>query len=409
MDREGLLAPVFARLHPIRDGADPVIQKRPIDEARPDVEHFDQVLAQALEAPGLIGVDHLRLIVAHEALIEIHHPAHEARREDPHAAVVQQVDALALAKDRVIAQMRIPVDHAELAEGLPPRPEHGLRDAVAHLLIGGLEGEELAPLQPVQGQQAAGGELRPGAGYAHLVEIREHMGVERGVLGLALVVQLLAHPCADLHRHLAGVDGRIHAPVQGEEHVELGEVRLHGGGHVGILQLAGEGAPLMAHRPMHLPERGGGGGMQIEGLEARLPLRPKLGHHAALDEGRAHGGRVGLQLLEGFGIFGRQGVGDGGEQLRHLHHGPLEAAQSLGQHRRIVRAGAAKERGGRHARGDPARIGAHPRIAGGAGGKAIGFVVGHRGEPGLRDRLQVSAFSRFTSPDRVQTGAVFTL
>ena len=48
----------------------------------------------------------------------------------------------------------------------------------------------------------------------------------------------------------------------------------------------------------------------------------------------------------------------------------------------IVRARAAKERGGRHARGDPARIGAHPRIAGGAGGKAIGFVVGHRGNQG---------------------------
>ena len=78
---------------------------------------------------------------------------------------------------------------------------------------------------------------------------------------LALVVELLAHALGDLLLDLARVDRRVHAAVDGEENVELGEVGLHGGGHVGILQLAGERLAVERGRPVHLPERGGAGGV----------------------------------------------------------------------------------------------------------------------------------------------------
>ena len=96
----------------------------------------DEVLLQALEAPGLVGVHDAVAVVFEQALVEVDDAAHEARREDADAAIVEQVDALRLAalrEHRVIAQVRIAVDHAEAAEGHPPRLEHGGRDAVALL------------------------------------------------------------------------------------------------------------------------------------------------------------------------------------------------------------------------------------------------------------------------------------
>ena len=74
------------------------------------------------------------------------------------------------------------------------------------------------------------------------------------MFSLAAVVELLAYPRADLHRDLARIDGRVHAAMKRKEHVELGEIGLHGRGHVGILQLAGEVRTVPAGGAMHLSE-----------------------------------------------------------------------------------------------------------------------------------------------------------
>ena len=39
---KGLAAPVFRRRDPVGDGAHPVIEERPVDEPRPDVERVDE-------------------------------------------------------------------------------------------------------------------------------------------------------------------------------------------------------------------------------------------------------------------------------------------------------------------------------------------------------------------------------
>ena len=84
----------------------------------------------------------------------------------------------------------------------------------------------------------------------------------------------------------------------------------------------------------------------------------------------------------GDGVFRRQRVRDGGEELRHLHDRALEAAERLRQRRRIRGAlpFEAEQPGTGDPRRDPADIRPDPRIAGGAGGEAVRFAVcrGHQ-------------------------------
>ena len=44
---ERLAPAVFAGLHAVGDGAHPVVEQRPVDEARPDVEDVDQFALRA--------------------------------------------------------------------------------------------------------------------------------------------------------------------------------------------------------------------------------------------------------------------------------------------------------------------------------------------------------------------------
>ena len=130
---------------------------------------------------------------------------------------------------------------------------------------------------------------------------------------------------------------------------------------------------------MHLAERGGRRGLMLEALELALPVGAELGLHAALDEGPAHRRRLALQLGELLDVFRRQRLGDGGEQLRHLHDRALQPAERRGEFRRVP---GAVEIDPEEARaGDPRRhaadIGADPGVAPGAGGEAVFFGVGH--------------------------------
>ena len=200
------------------------------------------------------------------------------------------------------------------------------------------------------------------------------------MLELAPIIELLANARADFRSNLGGVDRRIHAPVDRENPLQLLQVGFDRRLHVGILQLAGQRLARMGAGAMHLAERGRRGRMMLEARDLALPVGPELRHHAPLDETPAHGGRLALQLGELGGVFGRQRIRDGGDELRHFHDRALEAAE---RGRKLDGALAAVEIHAEEARAGetrrhPAHIGADPRIAGGAGGKAIGFAIGHR-------------------------------
>ncbi len=130
---------------------------------------------------------------------------------------------------------------------------------------------------------------------------------------------------------------------------------------------------------MHLAERSGRRRLMFEALEFFLPAGAKLGLHAPLDEGPAHGRRLALQLDQFAGVFRRQRVGNGGEQLRHLHDRTFEAAERGGERQRVAGAAArgAEEALAGHARGDAADLGADIGVPAGAGGEAVFFAVTH--------------------------------
>jgi hypothetical protein len=119
--------------------------------------------------------------------------------------------------------------------------------------------------------------------------------------------------------------------------------------------------------------------MMLEAGEFLLPVGAELGAHAALDEGPAHGRRLALQLHHLGGVFRRQGIGNGGHELGHLHDRPLEAAERRRQFGGVL---AAVEREPEEmrpgeARRHPAHIGADAGIARRPGGETVGFAVVH--------------------------------
>src|SRR3989442_13246329 len=104
-----------------------------------------------------------------------------------------------------------------------------------------------------------------------------------------------------------------------------------------------------------------------------LPARAEFADHTAAHKGPAHRRRVGLQLDQLADIFLRQRVGDRGEELRHLHQWPLDAAErgpeiggmalAVDRKAEIALAG--------EPRGEPAHRAADPSIAAHPAGKAV--------------------------------------
>ena len=78
----------------------------------------------------------------------------------------------ALVEHRVIAEMRIAVDHAEAAERKPPGREHrGGRGGCASSSGASLWASSLRALEPVEREQPAGRQLRPDVRHADQVSI----------------------------------------------------------------------------------------------------------------------------------------------------------------------------------------------------------------------------------------------
>src|SRR5262245_51708227 len=135
----------------------------------------------------------------------------------------------------------------------------------------------------------------------------------------------------------------------------------------------------MGTRAVHLAKRRRSRRMVLEVGELGLPVVAELGAHAAFDEGPAHWRRLALQLGKLGGVFGRQRIRDGGEELRDLHDRPFEAAERYSQFRGVaVTVEVEPEQAcARKARRYAADIGADAGIAGGAGGEAVLFLISH--------------------------------
>ncbi len=194
--------------------------------------------------------------------------------------------------------------------------------------------------------------------------------------GLALVIELLAQPLGDLGMDLGGGDRAVVALVETHRELQLAQIGFDRRGHVGILQFAGERGAVERGRPMHLAKRGGARRGSLEIAKPALPIGPEFARHAASDKRPAHRRRVRLQLDQLVDIFLGQRVGDRGEQLRHLHQRPLDAAE-----RRLQIGGVAPavDRNAeialaRQPRREPAHRARHLRIAPHPPGK--GIVVG---------------------------------
>ena len=91
--------------------------------------------------------------------------------------------------------------------------------------------------------------------------VLEDPRVQPHVPRLALVVEFLAQPVGDFVVDLAGIDGLVGAAIDRENQFELGEIGFDRRLHVGVLQLAGERAPLQIGGAMDLAERGGAFGL----------------------------------------------------------------------------------------------------------------------------------------------------
>ena len=59
--------------------------------------------------------------------------------------------------------------------------------------------------------------LRPRTRHVHRLHAIEHLAIERDVLGLAVIVELLAHTLADFLADLGGIDRGVEPTADGEQ------------------------------------------------------------------------------------------------------------------------------------------------------------------------------------------------
>ena len=84
--------PVGAGFRALLDHPGAVVEQRAVDKARPAVQHVDQLVRQIAEPPEAIRLDRQFAVVALQRVIEVDHALDEARRENPDAAEIEQID-----------------------------------------------------------------------------------------------------------------------------------------------------------------------------------------------------------------------------------------------------------------------------------------------------------------------------
>src|SRR5208282_5938970 len=97
------------------------------DEARPDVHRLERAAGELREAPHRVSLGDMRFVVRLQRTVELDDAADKSRREDAHAAVVEEIDrldparaALPRGRDGVTAEMRIAVADSIAQERAPP-------------------------------------------------------------------------------------------------------------------------------------------------------------------------------------------------------------------------------------------------------------------------------------------------
>ena len=171
---------------------------------------------------------------------------------------------------------------------------------------------------------------------------------------------------------------------------ELRQIGLHGRLHVGILQLDGQLPPVVARALCTCPSDADAAARGVEDGECVCQSGPSSAAMRRRTKAEPIGGAWHLQLRQLPRIFGRQRVGNGRQQLRHLHDRPLEAAQRLRQGCGVagsVALHAEKALAG-HARRHRADIGADAHIARGPRREPVLFVVFWVGQGDGSPRLQ---------------------
>ena len=117
--------------------------------------------------------------------------------------------------------MRVAVDDSVAQKRPPPGVEQADRDRIARRLGGLFERRQRLAAEPLHRQQAPGRKGLLDPRHAHERPLGEHHAVEPRDLRLAHIVELLAHPLANLAGDLARVDRRADAAMEREQEVEL--------------------------------------------------------------------------------------------------------------------------------------------------------------------------------------------
>ena len=254
---------------------------------------------------------------------------------------------------------------------------------VVALLLGALAdhpGQRAGALHPLGDQHGAG--LLHHVGHHDVVVVAELGGEGPLGLGLELVVELLDRARLHLGDQRADVEPRDERPEAAGDPAELAQVGGQGLGRAGVLHLDGHLAAVDPGAAVHLPDRGGGGGLGVEPDQVVLPVRAQL---AGEDLAHGHGGHRGRGVLQPgqlLAVRRRDLVGQRGLEDRHrlaeLHRPALEVAQGAEQ-----LLGGALLHLGQHRLGR----GAADALAEAQGG-AAGVPEGERGELGrARDGL----------------------
>src|ERR1700722_3585892 len=180
-----LAAAVFRPLGGVGCGAHAIVENGPAHESRPKGHRLDRAGRELGEAPHLERMRGSRLIVRLESAIELYDAKHEPRREDAHAAIVEQIyainialSALAGCVDRIDAMMRMAVQDAVAQERAPPGVEQPDGDRVTRFLRGVLEGGESFAVEPLHRQKPARRQALVDPGNADERAIGEHDPIE---------------------------------------------------------------------------------------------------------------------------------------------------------------------------------------------------------------------------------------
>jgi hypothetical protein len=83
--------------------------------------------------------------------------------------------------------------------------------------------------------------------------LREHQPVEPHLCRLSLIIELLPEAFGKFLINFVLVNRVVHSMINSHRKTQLPQIRFNRTGHVRILQLARDFAPIGQRRPVHLP------------------------------------------------------------------------------------------------------------------------------------------------------------